>query len=521
VYRRQYLRAAAVVAGTGGVAAVSARDAARRADASSGQPDTPTATDTTATGTPTATPTEPAATPTSGWEPMGAVTVPGAAETVVAPGGETAFVATGDGFAVLDLSDPADPTVRTRVGPVSPPGTDRVMPEIRDVKYDDGHLLVAGPASYHPDGYRGVARYDVRDPGAPAFVRAYETAFAVHNCYFADDVAYLTGRDNDRHPLVVVDVGPEPTEVARWSVLDHDEDWAEVDHSVRRIHDVWVQDGYAYLAYWDAGTWILDVSDPSDPRYVANVTDRPIEELANDTGLKIFREFSEPPGNDHYVATSPDGALMAVGQESWNSNAGVDETTPTGDDPGGPSGIELYDITDRTSPERVATIDPPPTADPNFNGVMTTAHNFQVGEQYLYSSWYQGGVKVHDVSDPTEPEEVRHFRRSSTTSFWTAQLSAPGEAVVATSYLNPQDLEAPGVVYTFPDVPRPTPTPSPTPTAGSTDASTPTAAPTPNPTSAADPSPTPGATTGAGPGFGPLAALAALGVGTWLLGGDE
>ena len=46
-------------------------------------------------------------------------------------------------------------------------------------------------------------------------------------------------------------------------------------------------------------------------------------------------------------------------------------------------GIELYDVTDTASPEHLATIDPPPTADANINGVWTTAHNFEVGEQYL------------------------------------------------------------------------------------------------------------------------------------------
>lgn len=515
MHRRQYLRAVAAVVGAGGAGVAAAHE--DPAD----PPETPNGTTApgTATGTPTSTPTAAVATPTSGWDPLARLPVEGATEVVLDPDGKTAFLAVGDGFATVDLADPASPSLLTREAPVSPPGTDRLMQEVWDVKYDAGELLVAGPASYHPDAYRGVIRYDVTDPAAPELLDAYETTFPIHNCDYADGVAYLTGRRTEGNPLVAVDV-ESGTELARWSVLDHDDAWSDVDRNLRNLHDVWVQDGYAYLAYWDAGTWILDVSDPANPAYVANVTDRPIAELANDVGLKVFREFTEPPGNDHYAATNPDGTLLAIGQESWNSNAGL-EGTPAPDDPGGPSGIELYDVSDKASPEPLATIDPPPTADANVNGVWTTAHNFEVGDRYLYAAWYQGGVSVHDLADPANPRRVRYFRRSSRTSFWTAQLNAPGGAVVATSRADPSDPEAPARLYTFPDVARETPTPTGTPTR------TPTPAPVTEPPTPAGPTQTATRapvgdteTSGDGPGFGPLAAVTALGIGAWHLLGD-
>jgi len=324
-----------------------------------------------------------------------------------------------------------------------------------------------------------------------------------------------------------------PEEVARWSVVDHDDAWADVDASLRRIHDVSVRDGLASLAYWDAGTWILDVSDPGDPIYVADILAQPVADLQDLANLELYRETVEPPGNAHYAATNPAGDLLAVGRESWNSNAGLNAATPGPDDPGGPSGIALYDVADPSDPTHLSTVDPPPTADPNVNGVWTTAHNFEVGDRYLYSSWYQGGVAVHDVADPTSPERVRYFRQSSTTSFWTAQLAAPGGPVVATSRRNPADLDAPAGVYTLPDVPRETSdstpsTPTSTPTRPPTPAHTPSVSPTGegNATqSNTDPPVTPSRsesrTTGAGgPGFGALAALAGIGLGAWrLLGG--
>jgi hypothetical protein len=478
----------------------------------------------TATPTPTPTPTSAVATPTSAWEPTGSVAVPGATETVLTPDGETAFAATGDGFAAVDLSDPADPVVLTRETGISPPRADAVMADVFDVKYDDGRLLVAGPANYHPDAFRGVALFDVADPTDPTLLSGYRTTFPVHNCYLDGNYAYLTGNDGETNPLVVVDV-VNVREVARWSVVDHDERWREVDVGLWPLHDVFVQDGMAFLAYWDAGTWLLDVSDPADPQYVADVREQSLDSLADLEGLRSARRSAEPPGNDHYVATDDARQLLAVGKETWNSNFGKDETTPGPDDPGGPSGIAIYTISDPTDPVYRATIDPPPTADPNVNGVWTTAHNFEVAGDYLYSSWYRGGVKVHDVSDPANPREVRHFRRSSTTGFWTAQLAVPGETVVATSHENARQPDDSGVVYTFPDVPRPTPTSSPpatrslTATPSSTDqrgrSPTDTSTRAPTPTATDD---TPATSDASGPGFGPLAALAALGVGAWRLG---
>jgi len=542
VNRRQFLRAAALGAPSTALARVAAGREARTSDLETmpaGWAQTPTQSATTtssptANPTPTPTPTAAAATPPSGWEPRGRLAVPGAAETVLTPDGETAFLATGDGFAAVDLSDPTQPTLLTRETEISPPRTDGVMGGIYDVKYDSGRLLVAGPAGYDPDVFRGIALFDVTDPANPVAVGGYRTTFPVHNCYLDGRYAYLTGNDGDANPLVVVDV-VNGREVSRWSVVDHDERWREVNVGLRTLHDVWVHGDYAYLAHWDAGTWILDVSDPSDPAYVADIGEQSLDRLARFEGPRAWRTQREPPGNDHYVATDAAGDLLGIGTESWNSNFGKEETTPGPDDPGGPGGIALYDVSTPANPTHLATIDPPPTADPNYNGVWTTAHNFEIAEGRLYSSWYQGGVKVHDITDPANPEELRHFRRSTTTSFWTAQFAAPSETVVATSHENPADLDSSGVLYTFPDAPRETPTPSPTasptasptppPTRSATDATTErstTAPQTPSQSRPPDDANTTGAETSAdGPGFGPFAALAALGVGTWRLVGGE
>jgi len=469
--------------------------------------------------------------------PLGALALDSrrVAEGVTTPDGRYAFVATFTGFRVVDLADPANPTVVAGRDDITP--EEDPMENIKDVKYDGGRLLIAADVG---SPFTGVALFDVSDPTEPALVGGYETGYAIHNCDLQGDYAYLTtGRE-----LEVVDVGGDPEAVARWSVVDYDEGYADVSTGYRNLHDMYVQGDYAYLAYWDAGAWILDVSDPTDPTYVGHGADHSLKELLAATDARDGAFRLEPPGNAHYVQPNDDGSLLAVGTESWNVQRNDDEA----DDPGGPGGITLWDTADPSAPERLTTIDPPPVPDgepATYSGYWTTAHNFDIAGDYLYSSWYQGGVKVHDISDPDSPEELAHWRDGEVTQFWTAQVGVAGEYFVATNYRNPSGGSDGFGLYVFPDptgdqatgtpsarspteTAAPTATPSgstptarPSPTDPPTDSPTPTATDTPpataTPTTTADEGGPTDTTTAGGPGFGPLATVTAFGAGTWRL----
>jgi len=448
------------------------------------------------------------------------------AEAVTTPDGRYAFVATFSGFQVVDLADPENPeAVAGREGILPDRGP---MGNIKDVKYSRDRLLVAADRN---GSFQGVALFDVRDPTDPRLLGGYRTPYGVHNCDLHGDYAYLTTGTE----LEIVDVRGTPEPVARWSVTDYDAGYEDVPQAFRNLHDIYVQDDRAYLAYWDAGAWILDVSDPASPEYVGHGADHSLDELTDDdvSGLEFFYE---PPGNAHYVQPSDDGTLVAVGREAWDVE-GDDEENDTG----GPAGITLWDTTDASAPERLTTIDPPPVPEgesATYGGYWTTAHNLDIVGDYLYSSWYQGGVKVHDIADPANPAELAHWRDGEATQFWTAQTAIPGEYFVASNYTSPDGSESPGL-FVFPDptdnpatitpsgppVEISTPTPTPTETPEPTPTETPTSSPTPSPTPTETPTPTPTDTPtvltptatsdASGPGFGALAALGALGIGAW------
>jgi hypothetical protein len=457
---------------------------------------------------------------TATFTPTGRVGIPGAAEAVVDDAGKTAYVATGDGFATVDVSSPSTPTVLTRVTDIAADREDGPLRSILDVKLDGDRLLVSGPAQR--GRLDGLQVFDVSDPTDPTPATAFfETGYGIHNSFLLDGYAYLTNNAGFDRPMVVLDVSADPIEeVGRWSPLDADVDvpgWADLPSVPGTIHDLYVQDDTAYCAYWDAGTWLVDVSERSSPSFVGHAGAYSLEELVelSEDGTRFARLFGEAPGNDHYVTVNEDASLMAVGGEGWDNP----DTEVSG-----PGGIRLYDVTDPTNPREVSRIDPPAAADTTRSGTWVTSHNFDLRDGRLYSSWYQGGVKIHDLSDPTTPRQMAWWRDPETARFWTARSAVIDDFFIASSY----DLgTTEGGLYTFPDRAGEQPDPPSLTASEAETGATTTAAENPTtdettttPTTVTTHETTASATTTAAearrqPGFGVGAALTALGVGAY------
>ncbi|MWG35550.1 LVIVD repeat-containing protein [Halomarina oriensis] len=454
--------------------------------------------------------------------PLGRLAVDGTTEAVVS--GDVAYLAVTDGFATVDVSDPASPSLLAEERGLLTGRENGPLQQVWDVKVEDDRLLVAGPANGRQDAVNALVLYDVADPASPERVGVYETESANHNVFLADGVAYrpnnyANGTESENE-LVAIDVeGGE--ELGRWSPVDADPAWGDVFTGLRPLHDLYVQDGVAYLAYWDAGTWLLDVSDPASPSVVSRVGPYDPADLSGLSQGEAQAENYQPPGNSHYVAVNDDASLLGVGVESWD----VDPD----DAVGGPGGVTLYDISDPASPRELSTITPPPSDDPTLGGVWTTSHNFDFAGDRLYTSWYRGGVKVFDVSDPARPGVLREWADREAMSFWTAQALTPGETFVGAAEnhrSNPGQFE--GLVV-FPDAPadeQSTRTQTPVATDdGTTDDGSVTPYPPP-PTYSSETVTTTGAETtdessGFGPGFGVVAGIAGTGLAAWRLLGKR
>jgi hypothetical protein len=382
-----------------------------------------------------------------GYAPLGSVDVPGATEAVVA--GRTAVVATGDGYATVDVSDPAAPRVLVRRTDLRADDEDGPLVNVQDVKVDGDTLVVAGPAHPRPDALSGLVVVDVADPADPVERGFVRTPYPIHNCDVADGHAYLTGNDGERNPLVVVDVTDpaDPVEVGRWSLLDADEAWGSVRPNRRTLHDVTVHDGVAVCACWDAGTWLVDVRDPTDPVALGSV-DAPAPAALDDGPAPA----ATPPGNHHYATLDAGGTLLAVGTETFGVRVDRDDDGTADAVVGGPGGVDLWDVADPADPRRYATVPAPRSGDPTFGGTWTTAHNLDLRAGTLYTSWYRGGVKRHDVANPADPVEESWWLAPDAASFWTARAATVGaDGFFVASSRGVGDV--PGRRYTFPDRP--------------------------------------------------------------------
>ncbi len=364
----------------------------------------------------------------SAFGPLGSVEIPAARDAVVQ--GEFAYVAVDEGFVVVDISEPATPTIVAERRNIDT-GTSETFRKVLDLWVSEGRLLVAGPGSYDPQLAHGFGLFDVGDPTSPTQLTfksldsPLSGGYFIHNVYLEDGVAYLTGSAAPSNPLVMFDVtGDQPREVGRWSLESYDSGYADVSPPSRSLHDVTVHDGIAYIPCWDAGTWIVDVSDPTAPRVLANITEYDVDDLTGWSDDNAVVESVKPPGNAHYTMVNEAGDLLGVGQEAWAFKRNGSQT-------GGPGGIDLYDVSTPSEPRHLSRIDAPDGPDQTRSGPFTSAHNFDFAGDVLYTSWYYGGVKVYNISDPTEPQELAWWQNSEETSFWTA--NGAGDTFVATS----------------------------------------------------------------------------------------
>lgn len=253
-----------------------------------------------------------------------------------------------------DVTDPSDPTL-----------TDSVVVDARvvnDVKINGTSELAVITREGASDRRNGIVILDIRTPANPRVVTGYteNLTAGVHNVWIEDDLVYAV--NNGTRAIHVIDISdPEqPEQVGRWQIEDED----------RYLHDVIVQDGLAYLSYWDDGLIILDVGagiadgTPTEPKEVSRYAYR--------------GEFgSETYGNTHHAI--PYGDYVFVGDEIFGCEECVN----------GPRGyVHVIDVSDIENPKEVAWYRVPEAG----------THNLWVEDDRLYVAHYQGGLRVVDVS---------------------------------------------------------------------------------------------------------------------------
>jgi hypothetical protein len=146
------------------------------------------------------------------------------------------------------------------------------------------------------------------------------------------------------------------------------------------LHDVWTnpQGTVAYLAYWDAGFILLDISDSSQPRYLGRGT----YDLSDD-------------GNTHSVVPAQGGNLVIVGDE-------VDKQETHGF-------MRVFDTTDVRDPVEIGRFHTENNREPPPDDKSYSIHNLFVRGATVYAAWKSDGIRLLDISAPAAPREIGFF----------------------------------------------------------------------------------------------------------------
>ena len=309
----------------------------------------------------------------------------GAEEWII---GNYAYYSTiADRFMVYDISDPAKPKL-----------TDTVKVDARIVNdimtTADGKILVISREGAS-NRKNGIAFYDASDPAHPKLISEYTATVTggVHSAFVNTHYVYLT--DDATGSMRVIDFADvkNPKEVARWQTENpivstvRTKEGDEI--AGRYLHDLYVKDGLAYLAYWHDGVVILDVGAgikggrPEQPQLVSQ-----------------FRfNHNELYGNGWLAGTHSvfrDRDYLFIGDEVFPSFFDISshERIPV-------RGIcHVVDISDISHPKKVAEYSVPEGG----------AHNIWVEDGIMYMGYYSGGGRIVDVSGELRGDLYRQGR---------------------------------------------------------------------------------------------------------------
>lgn len=308
---------------------------------------------------------------------VGRVPVKGfaSAEFWLHPDGRHGYLSTiGDRVYAIDLSDPAAPVI-----------TDSVIVDARVVNdimtTEDGRygVMTREGASTRKNG---IVILSFEDPAHPKVISEFtETVTGgVHSTFIYRGYVYLT--DDATGSMRVIDLRDPmaPRQVARWETPG--------SAAGRMLHDIDVQDGLAYLSYWNDGLVILDVGNgmrggsPDNPQLVSQYK-YDLEDLYRDVAAVGGPGFIR---GTHTAWRS--GRYVFVGDEVFAAHPQITA---------GPSllglgraygRLHVLDVSDISRPVEVAWYEPKDGG----------THNVWVAGDTLYLGDYQGGLRVLDIS---------------------------------------------------------------------------------------------------------------------------
>lgn len=234
---------------------------------------------------------------------------------------------------------------------------------VNDVKVsEDGNITIISREGAS-DRKNGLVILDSSNPRDVKVLSRFDENMTggVHNVFIDKGYVYaLSG--SQKYYIIDIKDPKNPFAVGKF----------ELDTPGHSIHDVWIEDGIAYSSNWSDGIQLVDVGNgiaggsPQNP--------------------KQFASYAYPSGANHAAFPFRNGSTGKF------YVIGGDEIFPYGLNMEGPNMaggfLHFIDFTDMENPEEVARFEVP------FAG----SHNYWIDGETLYVAFYNGGVRVVDIS---------------------------------------------------------------------------------------------------------------------------
>ena len=299
------------------------------------------------------------------------------------------------GVRVYDLANPRHPQHIATFARLAGTWTEKTI--VRRVK-TPGFNGVLAVTSFQAckDGFGGFGLFDVTKPAHPrklALVRtqprgSHEIWLAAargHAWVYTAEAAAEFALTRESFGFHIYDVTHprSPDEVGGWSACRDQGDCTPLtsppgtDHR-RLVHSVITNASAtrAYLSYWWLGTVILDISDPSKPRYLGRT--------------------ASGQGNAHSAWLMNGERILLETHETIRGRPVV------------------WNIADPAHPVRLATVRLPARLSPDgaFTGLPPedSVHDPKTVGRYAYFSWYGQGAALFDLKNPRKPKFLMRFQ---------------------------------------------------------------------------------------------------------------
>jgi len=311
-------------------------------------------------------------------------------------------------LSILDVKDPENPKLVRQI-PKSKNAHSHKVQIVGNILIQNSEYLPYVKRTDDDPPDCGVIVYNLDDPTDPRQIAFYpvQGGRGVHRMWFRDmPYAHLSaqvrGAKNQGYQIVDLSDPAKPTMAGSWWVpgtFPEDPDpWPVLDPEQHElaVHGVIPLGDRGYCSCTDAGLVILDLSNLIDIKVISRVNWCP-----------PYAGFA------HTSMPLPDrGLLVEVCEAHNNPKERLRDRR-----------IWMIDIRDERQPVMISSFPTPKPlkkwgVDSFYDlGERFGPHNIHenyagsfVSEEIIFSTWFNAGVRIHDIANPDRPEEIGFFR---------------------------------------------------------------------------------------------------------------